>query len=91
MPEGEEHEEARRASLQKADQDRDANPDLFYTADHLLTHDELFGLWRLHHVMMVEGQIGSKNGTGGRACVNYLKTTLDKRFYPELWDVRSYL
>jgi tryptophan 2,3-dioxygenase len=41
--------------------------------------------------MMVERQIGSKTGTGGRACVNYLKTTLDKRFYPELWDVRSYL
>ena len=40
---------------------------------------------------MVERQIGSKTGTGGSTGVSYLKTTLEKRFYPELWDLRSYL
>jgi tryptophan 2,3-dioxygenase len=42
-------------------------------------------------VLMVERQIGAKTGTGGSTGVPYLKTTLDKRFYPELWDLRSYL
>ena len=65
--------------------------ELFATSESLLTHDELFALWRRHHVLMVERQIGSKTGTGGSAGATYLRTTLDKRFYPELWDLRSYL
>jgi tryptophan 2,3-dioxygenase len=91
MPPGEEQVEARRATLLKVMRDRDAYPELFYTAEALLTHDELFTLWRQHHVLMVERQIGGKAGTGGSAGVPYLRTTLDKRFYPELWDIRSYL
>ena len=54
-------------------------------------HDELFALWRQHHVLMVERQIGSKTGTGGSTGASYLRTTLEKRFFPELWDLRSYL
>jgi tryptophan 2,3-dioxygenase len=91
MPPGDENVEVRRASLLKMFRDKDAYPELFYTAESLLTHDELFCLWRQHHVLMVERQIGSKTGTGGTAGVGYLRTTLDKRFYPELWDLRSYL
>jgi tryptophan 2,3-dioxygenase len=84
-------EEARRKSLLEMMKNKDAYPEIFYTAESLLTHDELLRQWRLHHVVMVERQIGSKTGTGGSAGVPYLKTTLDKRFYPELWDLRSYL
>jgi tryptophan 2,3-dioxygenase len=40
---------------------------------------------------MVERQIGSKTGTGGSSGVQYLRGTLGKRFFPELWDVRSQL
>jgi tryptophan 2,3-dioxygenase len=91
MPQGEENVDARRASLLKIMRDRDEHADLFSTAESLLTHDELFALWRHHHVLMVERQIGSKTGTGGTAGVSYLRSTLDKRFYPELWELRSYL
>jgi tryptophan 2,3-dioxygenase len=91
MPAGEENVEARRASLLKMMRDKDEYPELFYTAESLLTHDELFALWRHHHLLMVERQIGSKTGTGGTAGVGYLRTTLDKRFYPELWELRSSL
>ncbi|MDQ3879418.1 MAG: tryptophan 2,3-dioxygenase family protein, partial [Actinomycetota bacterium] len=65
--------------------------DLFDLSEELLTHDELFSLWRQRHVLMVERQIGSKTGTGGSTGASYLRTTLDKRFYPELWSLRSYL
>ena len=84
-------EEIRRKSLIEMMKSRDTYPEIFHTAESLLTHDELFRQWRLHHVVMVERQIGSKTGTGGSAGVPYLKTTLDKRFYPELWDLRNYL
>ena len=60
-------------------------------SEELLTHDELVSLWRQRHVLMVERQIGSKTGTGGSTGASYLRTTLDKRFYPELWELRSFL
>jgi tryptophan 2,3-dioxygenase len=84
-------DETRRKSLLEMMKNNDTYPEIFYTAESLLTHDELFRQWRLHHVVMVERQIGSKTGTGGSAGVPYLKTTLDKRFYPELWELRSHL
>src|SRR5207237_10062866 len=40
MPAGEENVEARRASLLKMMRDKEAYPELFYTAEWLLTHDE---------------------------------------------------
>jgi len=84
-------EPARRESLLTMMRDPTKFAELFATSESLLTHDELFALWRRHHVLMVERQIGSKTGTGGSAGATYLRTTLDKRFYPELWDLRSYL
>jgi len=84
-------DETRRKSLLEMMKNKDTYPEIFYTAESLLTHDELFALWRSHHVLMVERQIGSKTGTGGTPGVSYLRTTLDKRFYPELWELRGYL
>jgi tryptophan 2,3-dioxygenase len=71
--------------------DREHNGDLFDLCEALLDHDEAFAHWRARHVLMVERQIGSKTGTGGSTGAQYLRTTLGKRFYPELWDVRSHL
>ena len=83
--------ERRRDSLTEMARDRDALVEEFYLSEALLTHDELFASWRYRHVLMVERQIGSKTGTGGSTGASYLRSTLDKRFYPELWDLRSYL
>jgi tryptophan 2,3-dioxygenase len=84
-------EEGRRASLLKLFRDRDAFAELFALSEALLTYDELFSQWRYHHILMVVREIGSKTGTGGSSGASYLRTTLDKRFFPELWDLRSYL
>jgi len=83
--------DARRESLLRLVRDEGTYTELFAVSDSLLTHDELIATWRLRHVLMVERQIGSKTGTGGSTGVSYLKTTLDKRLYPELWDIRTYL
>jgi tryptophan 2,3-dioxygenase len=63
----------------------------FQLSESLIEHDELFALWRSHHVKMVERMVGTKKGTGGSEGVGYLRTTLDHRFFPELWEARTYL
>ncbi|HXT62750.1 MAG TPA: tryptophan 2,3-dioxygenase family protein [Pyrinomonadaceae bacterium] len=63
----------------------------YQLAEALLEHDEHFALWRSHHIKMVERMVGAKRGTGGSEGVGYLKKTLDSRFFPELWEARTYL
>jgi tryptophan 2,3-dioxygenase len=83
-------EAARRRSLLQMAREPQRLPE-FELSESLLTHDELFAHWRSRHVLMVERQIGAKTGTGGSTGVDYLRTTLGKRFYPELWELRSHL
>jgi tryptophan 2,3-dioxygenase len=63
----------------------------FQLTEALLEHDEYFSLWRSHHIKMVERMVGAKRGTGGSEGIGYLRTTLDKKFFPELWEARTYL
>lgn len=63
----------------------------FQLAEVLIEHDEYFSLWRFHHVKMVERMVGAKPGTGGSEGIGYLRTTLDQKFFPELWEARTYL
>jgi tryptophan 2,3-dioxygenase len=70
---------------------RQEHADLFEVAESLLDHDEAFAHWRSRHVLMVEREIGGKTGTGGSSGAEYLRGTLDKRFFPALWELRSEL
>jgi tryptophan 2,3-dioxygenase len=67
------------------------NYDLYLLLEDLIEFDERFLLWRGRHVRMVERMIGQKHGTGGSLGAKYLESTLGYRFFPELWDVRTYL
>lgn len=53
--------------------------------------DEGMQEWRYRHVTMVERTIGTKPGTGGSAGTGYLRTTLFKPVFPDLWEIRSRL
>jgi tryptophan 2,3-dioxygenase len=64
-------------------------PAHIYLFERLLDMDEGFQEWRYRHVKMVERMIGTKPGTGGSEGVGYLKSTLFKPFFPDLWAVRS--
>jgi tryptophan 2,3-dioxygenase len=64
---------------------------LYEVAELLVDHDEQIALWRHHHTLMAAREIGSRHGTGGSRGVEYLRSTQDKRFYPELWAVRTEL
>ncbi|MBI1764319.1 MAG: tryptophan 2,3-dioxygenase [Acidobacteria bacterium] len=59
--------------------------------ERLTEFDELLVSWRLRHIQMVERTIGVRLGTGGSSGASYLKVTLDKKFFPELWEARTML
>lgn len=65
------------------------NPKLNLIAERLLDWDEGFQEWRYRHVKMVERTIGQKKGTGGSFGVHYLKHSLFKPAFPDLWNVRN--
>ena len=59
--------------------------------ERMVDLDEGFQEWRYRHVKMVERTIGDKVGTGGSPGAAYLRTTLHKPAFPDLWSVRSEL
>ena len=65
--------------------------DLYELAEELVDVEDWFQQWRFRHMKTVERIIGHKPGTGGSSGVGYLKTALDRSFFPELWEVRTYL
>lgn len=69
--------------------DNEIHGTLAAVCEALIHFDEQINLWRYRHVQMVERMIGMKPGTGGSLGVNYLMTTLRKRFFPELWKSRT--
>ena len=79
------------ASVRRAAHDRSSYADVWALAEALLQHDELAGAWRARHVVMVERMIGTKTGTGGSSGADYLRSRLELRYYPLLWELRSHL
>jgi tryptophan 2,3-dioxygenase len=59
--------------------------------ERLVDLDEGMQEWRYRHVKMVERTIGMKPGTGGSAGAQYLRTTLAKPAFPDLWEIRGSL
>ena len=65
--------------------------ELYELAEKLVDIDDALASWRHKHVLTVERIIGNKRGTGGSAGAPYLRSTLDKRVFPELWSMRTAL
>ncbi len=66
-----------------------AQMELFLLAEALLDFDEMVTLWRMRHVQMVERIIGGRPGTGGSDGASYLRGTVARRVFPELWEARN--
>jgi tryptophan 2,3-dioxygenase len=84
-------DEAITVSLRQVAHDRSSYADIWGLAEALLQHDELAAAWRARHVVMVERMIGAKTGTGGSTGSTYLRSRLDLKYYPLLWELRSVL
>ena len=65
--------------------------DLYGLAEKLVDIDDALASWRHKHVLTVERIIGNRPGTGGSAGAPYLRATLEKRVFPELWSLRTLL
>jgi tryptophan 2,3-dioxygenase len=63
--------------------------ELYELAEKLVDIDDALAMWRHKHVLTVERIIGNKRGTGGSAGASYLRSTLEKRVFPELWELRT--
>jgi tryptophan 2,3-dioxygenase len=83
--------EQRMSAYREIARDRERYGPLWDLAEALVAHDQAWALWRLRHVLMAERQIGTKPGTGGSAGGAYLRSRVELRFYPELWELRSLL
>jgi aminocarboxymuconate-semialdehyde decarboxylase len=83
--------EARAKAVQALYQDERNHRDWIDVCERLTEFDELVVSWRLRHIQMVERTIGVRMGTGGSTGSSYLKHTLEKKFFPELWEARSLL
>jgi tryptophan 2,3-dioxygenase len=59
--------------------------------ERLVDLDEGFQEWRYRHVKMVERTIGTKPGTGGSSGAQYLRSTLGRNLFPDLWEIRGSL
>lgn len=64
-------------------------PELAFICERMVDLDEGIQEWRYRHVKMVERTIGTKAGTGGSSGADYLKRTLFKPLFPDLWVIRS--
>ena len=73
----------------KVYRDADGWFELYQLAEKLVDLDDALAMWRHKHVLTVERIIGNKPGTGGSAGAAYLRSTLDKRAFPELWSMRT--
>ena len=60
-------------------------------AEELVDVEDGFQQRRFRHMKTVQRIIGDKPGTGGSSGVAYLRTALERTFFPELWEVRTHL
>ena len=67
------------------------DPDVSELCERLVDLDEGLQEWRYRHVKMVERTIGRKMGTGGSPGGAYLRNTLGRPVFPDLWEIRSVL
>src|SRR6476619_6483827 len=86
---GDRSDDALAAAWLQVYRDADRWFELYELAEKLVDIDDALAMWRHKHVLTVERIIGSKRGTGGSAGASYLRSTLDKRIFPELWALRT--
>jgi aminocarboxymuconate-semialdehyde decarboxylase len=87
----EEQFKARARAVHELYKDEHNQRDWIDVCERLTEFDELVVSWRLRHIQLVERIIGIRMGTGGSAGSSYLKLTLGKKFFPELWEARTLL
>jgi tryptophan 2,3-dioxygenase len=63
-------------------------PEVSILFELMTDFDEGLQEWRYRHIKLVERTIGAKRGTGGSPGVPFLKESLFKPIFPDLWAIR---
>ena len=66
-------------------------PDVAILLELMTDFDEGLQEWRYRHIKLVERTIGAKRGTGGSLGVEFLKESLFRPVFPDLWAIRHRL
>ncbi len=64
------------------------SPDVSILLELMTDFDEGLQEWRYRHIKLVERTIGAKKGTGGSLGVPFLKESLFKPIFADLWAIR---
>ena len=64
------------------------SPELLILFELMTDLDEGFQEWRYRHIKLVERTIGAKHGTGGSPGVPFLKESLFRPVFHDLWAIR---
>ena len=65
-----------------------SSPEVSILFELMTDFDEGLQEWRYRHIKLVERTIGAKKGTGGSPGVPFLKESLFKSIFPDLWAIR---
>ena len=68
-----------------------SDPEIAQICERMVDLDEGLQEWRYRHVKMVERTIGTRQGTGGSDGAAYLRSTLFRPLFPDLWAIRASL
>jgi tryptophan 2,3-dioxygenase len=69
----------------------ETKPEVAILFELMTDFDEGLQEWRYRHVKLVERMIGDKPGTGGSSGVAYLRETLFRPLFADLWAIRHML
>lgn len=64
------------------------SPEVSILFELMTDFDEGLQEWRYRHIKLVERTIGAKKGTGGSPGVPFLKESLFRPIFPDLWAIR---
>jgi tryptophan 2,3-dioxygenase len=64
------------------------SPEVSILFELMTDFDEGLQEWRYRHIKLVERTIGAKKGTGGSLGVSFLKESLFKPIFADLWAIR---
>ena len=76
-------------SVEKIYDDGYAHDDTYAVAEAMLSFDELFQKFRLHHIFLIQRSIGMGAASLKGRSVDLLQAGARHRFFPALWDIRA--
>jgi tryptophan 2,3-dioxygenase len=80
---------ARNSSIEEIYDSKYAHDDAYVIAEAMLSFDELFQKFRVHHIFLIQRSIGMGAASLKGRSVDLLQAGARHRSFPPLWDIRA--